>query len=146
MKIFYTNNYQHDVQYYSIRTIDHMIYITVLRLEIERKPILMRGVCNVTCSVNPDIYLYIMLYKHFFQFLTTKTGVNQKAYIELLESPGDQKNPLHVAAQKVHNILSIPESFNTNISHQIFDYTTTFVNFQHQNTNLKGDIVLKNRF
>ena len=25
----------------------------------------------------------------------------------------------------------IPESFNTNISHQLFDYTITFVNSQH---------------
>ena len=25
----------------------------------------------------------------------------------------------------------IPESFNTNISHQLFDYTITFVNPQH---------------
>ena len=40
----------------------------------------------------------------------------------------------------------IPESFNTNISHQLFDYTITFVNTQHYNTNSKGDFVLKNRF
>jgi hypothetical protein len=32
------------------------------------------------------------------------------------------------------------ESFNTNISHQLFDYTKTFVNLQHKNTNLKGDL------
>ena len=62
-----------------------------------------------------------LFYKHLFQFLTTKTRDNQKAYIELLESPGDQKNPLHVAAQKVHNLLWIPEIFNTNISHKFFD-------------------------
>ena len=28
--------------------------------------------------------------------------------------------------------ICIPESFNTNISHQLFDYTITFVNSQHQ--------------
>ena len=28
------------------------------------------------------------------------------------------------------NTLSIPESFNANISHQLFDYTITFVNSQ----------------
>ena len=36
------------------------------------------------------------------------------------------------------NNFCIPESFNTNISHQLFDYTITFVNLQHQNTNYKG--------
>ena len=38
-----------------------------------------------------------------------------------------------------------PESFNTYISPQLFDYTITFVNSQHWNTNSKGDFVLKNR-
>ena len=40
----------------------------------------------------------------------------------------------------------IPESFNTNISHHLFDYNyPVSVNSQHQNTNSKGDIGLKNR-
>ena len=38
----------------------------------------------------------------------------------------------------------IPESFNTNISSHLFDYTITFVNSQHYNTNSTGDFVLKN--
>ena len=28
-------------------------------------------------------------------------------------------------------VYCIPESFNTNISHQLFDYTLTFLNSQH---------------
>ena len=40
----------------------------------------------------------------------------------------------------------IPESFNTNISHQLFDYKIAFVSSQLENTNSKGDFVLKNRF
>ena len=40
----------------------------------------------------------------------------------------------------------LPESFNTNISHQLFDNTKTFVNSQHSNTNSKGDFVLKTQF
>ena len=34
---------------------------------------------------------------------------------------------------KIMNIkfFCIPESFNTNISHQLFEYTITFVNSQH---------------
>ena len=39
--------------------------------------------------------------------------------------------------------ICIPESFNTNISHQRFDYKVTFVNSQLENTNSKGDFVLK---
>ena len=39
-----------------------------------------------------------------------------------------------------------PESFNTKILHQLFDYTITFVNSQHKNTNSRCDFVLKNRF
>ena len=39
--------------------------------------------------------------------------------------------------------VCIPESFNTNISHQLFDYTITFVNSQHKKTNSKGDFVPK---
>ena len=37
------------------------------------------------------------------------------------------------------------ESFNTNISHQLLDYTITFVNSQYENTNSKGYFVLQNR-
>ena len=33
-----------------------------------------------------------------------------------------------------------------NISHQLFDYTITFVNSQHENTNSRDDFVLKNRY
>ena len=36
------------------------------------------------------------------------------------------------------------ESFNINISHQLFDYKITFVNSQRENTNSKGDFVHKN--
>ena len=45
-----------------------------------------------------------------------------------------------------YNIFCIPESFNTNISNQLLEYIITFVNSQHNNTNSKGDFVLKNRF
>ena len=41
----------------------------------------------------------------------------------------------------MYNIIYIPESFNTNISHQLFDYKITFVNSQHKNINSKGDFV-----
>ena len=34
--------------------------------------------------------------------------------------------------------------FNANISHQLFDYTITFVNLQRENTNSKGDFIFKN--
>ena len=43
-------------------------------------------------------------------------------------------------------LLYIPESFNTNISHQLFNYRITFKNSQLENTNSKGDFVLKKRF
>ena len=35
--------------------------------------------------------------------------------------------------------------FNTNISHQLFDYKITFVNSQRENINLNVDFVLKNQ-
>jgi hypothetical protein len=40
-----------------------------------------------------------------------------------------------------NNVFCIPETFNTNISHQLLDYTINFVNSQHKNTNSKGDFV-----
>ena len=42
-------------------------------------------------------------------------------------------------------MFCIPKSFNTNISHQLFDdkQKITFVNTQHENTNSKGDLVLR---
>ena len=43
-------------------------------------------------------------------------------------------------------ILCIPQSFNTNILDQLFYYKIIFVNSQHDNTNSKGDFVLKNWF
>ena len=43
-------------------------------------------------------------------------------------------------------VICIPESFNSSISHQLFDYTITFVNSQHLNINSNGGFVLKNRF
>ena len=36
----------------------------------------------------------------------------------------------------------ISKSFNTNISHQLFDYIINFVNSQHEKTNSKVDFVL----
>ena len=39
---------------------------------------------------------------------------------------------------RINNYFCIPESFNTNISHQLFDYTITL---EHDNTNSKGDFV-----
>ena len=44
----------------------------------------------------------------------------------------------------MNNNVCIPESFNTNISHQLFDYTITLVNSQHKNTNSKDDSVHRN--
>ena len=46
---------------------------------------------------------------------------------------------------KSNNIICIPENLNANISHQLFQYKITFVNSQLENTNSKGDFVLKNR-
>jgi hypothetical protein len=43
----------------------------------------------------------------------------------------------------IYVCICIPESFNTNISHQLFDYTITFENSQHYNKNSKGDFVLQ---
>ena len=40
----------------------------------------------------------------------------------------------------------IPESFNTNISQQLFDHKITFINSQDEHTDSKGDFVLKPRF
>ena len=45
-----------------------------------------------------------------------------------------------------NNIYCIQESFNTNISLQLFEYKITFVNSYLENTNSKGDFVLKNWF
>ena len=44
------------------------------------------------------------------------------------------------------DIFCIQESFNTNISHQLFDYKISFVNSKRENTNLREDFVLKNWF
>jgi len=43
------------------------------------------------------------------------------------------------------NYVNIPESFNTNISHQFFYYKITFANSQLENIDSKGNLVLKNR-
>ena len=40
----------------------------------------------------------------------------------------------------------IPESFNTNISHQLFDFKITFVNSKLENINSIGNFVLKIQF
>jgi hypothetical protein len=48
--------------------------------------------------------------------------------------------------EQVNNFICIPESFDTNISHQLFNYKITSVHSQRENTNSKGEFVLKNRF
>ena len=40
----------------------------------------------------------------------------------------------------------MPESFITNISHQLIDYRKTLREFTALNTNLTGGFVLKNQF
>ena len=42
-------------------------------------------------------------------------------------------------------VICIPESFDKNISHQLFDYKITFVISQRKNTNSNDEFVLKNR-
>ena len=39
------------------------------------------------------------------------------------------------------NHICIPESFNSNISKQLFDYTITFVNSQHYRTQIHNVIL-----
>ena len=39
-----------------------------------------------------------------------------------------------------------PESFNTYISHQLFEYEITCVNSQHENLHSIGNFVLKDQF
>ena len=41
--------------------------------------------------------------------------------------------------KQVHKIICIPESFNTNISLQLFNYKITLVYSQHWNANSKDD-------
>ena len=40
---------------------------------------------------------------------------------------------------EIYNDICIPESFDTNISHKLFDYIITFVNSQQSNTTSKDD-------
>ena len=56
---------------------------------------------------------------------------------------------LHLIQTKtviINKSLCIPESFNTNISHQLFNYKITFMNSRNKNPNSKDAFVLKNRF
>ena len=67
---------------------------------------------------------------------TTIFFTNISKYVENIE----------VKRKSVYIIVCIPERFNTNISHKLFDYKITFVNSQQENTNSNGDYVLKNWF
>ena len=59
----------------------------------------------------------------------------------------DKENKQNVKSnlnkKKHFKFFFIPESFHSNITHQLFDYILTFVNSQRENTNSKGDFVLK---
>ena len=46
---------------------------------------------------------------------------------------------LYVSYVLIMKLYCIPEIFNTNISHQFFNYKKTCVNSEHVNTNSKGD-------
>ena len=46
----------------------------------------------------------------------------------------------------IKNKICMPESFNMNISYQLFGYKITFVYSHHKNTNPKGYFVLNKRF
>ena len=52
----------------------------------------------------------------------------------------------NVLKEDNNNIFCIPESFNIKILHQLLDYWITFVNSKNENTNSRGNLVLKNRF
>ena len=45
--------------------------------------------------------------------------------------------------RKINNIFCTLKSFNTYISHQLFDYKITFANSQSKNTNSRDGLVLK---
>ena len=42
--------------------------------------------------------------------------------------------------------ICLPESFDMDISHQLSNCKITFVDSQHENTNSKGDFMLKTQF
>ena len=45
--------------------------------------------------------------------------------------------------KKIVKLFCITESLNMNISHQLFEYKITFAHSQLENTNSKGDFVVK---
>jgi hypothetical protein len=54
----------------------------------------------------------------------------QRTNLEIVLANKILKIVMKISILKIISFF-IPESFNTNISHQLFDYTITFVNSQH---------------
>ena len=87
---------------------------------------------------NVFYWIIIKLLNSYLQISVSWSNIFSRSSLEA-------SSPLIIILLGV-NKLCITESFNTNISHQLFDYTITFVNSQHKNTNSKGDFVLKPSF
>ena len=58
-----------------------------------------------------------------------------------MNTPDRAQNPPEIE----NKIICLPESFNINISHQLFDYKITFANSQHK-TLIRCNFVHKNWF
>ena len=65
--------------------------------------------------------------------------MNFYAFFRVILKIGKIDHALKTKALHLKYFFCTPESFNTNISHQLLDYTITF-------ENSKGDFVIKNRF
>ena len=111
------------------------------------RPFRVCPLCNyisLSLFLSPSIYLYfpplLRIYGHFRScFLTSVCRIEKKNQLIIL--PCRRIVILSTFEESLTKVICIPESFNTNISHQLFDYIITYVNSQHQNSLSKGDFV-----
>ena len=95
---------------------------------------------NLFCFNNKNFQTIRRQQKNSLKFMSIK---NCSLYFFGSAKKGKVIGPIIFSNKNHFYAACTPESFNTNISHHLSDYTITFVNPQHQNKNSKGYFVLK---
>ena len=91
-------------------------------------------------SFTSNSSLKIVYYNHYnFSLKDQKTHYNYFKSIQEMQHSNllymDYLKTIHILSKILLVFYYIPERFNTNNALQLFAYTITFVNSQHQNTN-----------
>ena len=129
----------------------HIYLYLPIHLSISNYPSINIFVSHLSMSTYPSIYVYLSIYLYLPIYLFSSIYFHLSTYQSIFLNKIKIINitikalfcgepylrliliifNILLCTQNKRKLYSIPENFNSNILHQLYDYTITFVNSQH---------------